>query len=197
VVAQEANDGKNEARRDASVTNRDFAGLLARLPRSVSPRQLERDLGARVADADDEDGAVSQLGRVAVRRGVELVDPRVELAGEGGNLGRPVRARGDDHVVRLEPLCSRVHDVAVARSGKTLDAHAGANGQFEARRVGLQVVTHLVLRREPPAPPRKTHPRQAVVLRRREQAKRVPTLTPRVADPIVRIEDQEGQASLL
>ena len=71
-----------------------------------------------------------------------------------------------------------------------------ADGQLEARRVGLEVVAHLVLRREVVARRRELHPDQAVELGGREQAQRVPALAPGVADALGRVQDHEAQAAL-
>jgi hypothetical protein len=46
--------------------------------------ELVGDLRSRVADADDEDAAVTELLRGAVLARVELDDPRIELGREVG-----------------------------------------------------------------------------------------------------------------
>ena len=72
-------------------------------PCPMASRDVERDLRAGVARADDEDVAVLELAGVPVVARVELTDRRIELAGEGGDARLVVRAGRDDDLVRLEP----------------------------------------------------------------------------------------------
>src|SRR5437867_10215738 len=122
---------------------------------------------------------------------MHLHDARIELARERWDPRSPVRARSDDDVVGLEPLSGGFHEVAVAHSGNATDADAGANVEAETRRVCLEIVAHLVLRRERPARGGKAQAGQSVVPRGREQAEGVPARTPGFADPLVRVQDHE------
>ena len=65
---------------------------------------------------------------------------------------------------------------------QAIDLDAGAHRQLEVLRVGLEVVRHLVLRRKAEGRRREWQPDQPVVLGGREQAQRVPSLAPGVAD---------------
>ena len=77
-------------------------------------RDLQRDVGARVPDADDEHATVPQLRRVPVLAGVQLDDRRIEVGRERRDPRVPVRARRHDDVRRLERAIAGGHDVAVA-----------------------------------------------------------------------------------
>ena len=100
-----------------------------------------------MARADDEHRPVLQLRQVAVVVGVKLGDARIELARELGRV-RPLEdARGDDDVVGLEAPVAGGRDVAAVLLRQRLDGRAAADRELEARRVRLEVVAHLVLRR--------------------------------------------------
>ncbi len=122
---------------------------------------------------------------------MQLHDPRIELGREVRSLWNPVRSGRDDHVLRLEAKVARGDDEAAVDLGEPVDADARSHGKVEARGVRLQVVGQLVLRRERPGGCRDRHAGQAAEARGGEKAKRVPTLAPGVADPLVRVEDHE------
>ncbi len=65
------------------------------------------------------------------------------------------------------------------------------------RRVGLEVVGHLVRRRVRRALRREPKPGKPVVARRRVEPERVPALPPGIADALARVEDHERPAVLL
>ena len=61
----------------------------AREPRPVAAAHFHRDVGSRVAGADEENVALAQLGRLAVLAGVHLHDARIELGAKSGTVGLP------------------------------------------------------------------------------------------------------------
>jgi hypothetical protein len=122
---------------------------------------------------------------------VELGDARIELARELGRV-RPLEdAGGDDDVVGLEAADAGPRDVTAVLLRQLVHGRAAADRKLEARRVRLEVVAHLVLRRVRRARRRERHPRQPVAKRRRVEPERVPAVAPRVADPLARVEDDE------
>ena len=62
-------------------------GVAAGEPDAMAARDLHRDLGARVAGADNQHAALAQLRRVAVVARMQLDDRRVELARKRGERG--------------------------------------------------------------------------------------------------------------
>ena len=93
-----------DERREAPVgVERELADVGANQPCPMAGRDVERDLRARVARADDEDGAVLELARVPVVARMELADGRIELAGERGDARLVVGAGRDDDLIGLEP----------------------------------------------------------------------------------------------
>ena len=142
--------------------HRELAGVRAREDDIVRRRRLVGDVRARVARADDEHRPVLELRQVAVVARVELGDARVELARELGRV-RPLEdAGGDDDVVGLEaPVAGGRHVAAVLLRRAPSTAVPLRTGQLEARRVRLQVVGHLVLRRVRGAPRRERASRAA------------------------------------
>ena len=173
----------------------DAEGHVARLvpgqPRRAFLRELERDLGARVADPNDEDGAFRELRRVAVFERVELTNRRIELRGERRDLRLLEVRHGDHHVVRLEGLVPRGHDEPFTSPREAVDARARADRQVESRRVRLEIVGHLVLRGRVAPRCGESHPGQRAVSGGGEQDERIPSVAPRVTDPRVSVEDDE------
>ena len=159
----------------------------------MGARQLERDLGARVARPHDEDAAVPELRRVAVLAGVQLDDGRIELLRECRPPGSLPVGHRDHDVVGLEPPIAGGQDEPVAVLREPVDLDTGLHGELKPRGVGLQVVRHLVLRGERVARGGEGHPVKPVVAGGREQAQRVPSASPRIADPLVGVEDHEGE----
>src|SRR5262249_43745394 len=58
--------GEDEASGQAVDAERDVAGVASGEPRRATADGLERDLGAGISGADDEDGSVLELRRIAV-----------------------------------------------------------------------------------------------------------------------------------
>ena len=73
---------------------------------------------------------------------------------------------------------------------------AFSDGKLEPGGVGLDVIRHLAARRIAPAGRRKRPARQAVPASRAEQLQRIPAASPLVADPVVRVHDEERPAAL-
>src|SRR5204862_3088783 len=91
---------------------RQVARIAAGEPHSAVARQLERDLRAGVAGADDEHRPVGEIEWRAVVARVELMDALVESCRDGGNV-RPLEwSRRDDDVVGLERSVVGVQDPA-------------------------------------------------------------------------------------
>ena len=97
---------------------------------------------------------VAQLRRVAVLARVQLHDPRVELARRTpGPSG--VRCAPDATTTwsaSNATVAGRRRRTARRPAREPIDADAGAHRQVEALGVGLEVVAHLVLRRERTSP---------------------------------------------
>ena len=162
---------------------------------AAAARRVERDLGPRVAAADDQDVAVLELLRVAIGGGMQLDDGGVE---SGGVVGHPraLPASDRDHdVVGQQTALARRHDESGPVARHAVHVHAEPHRQLEAGRVRLEVVRHRLLRRVRVPWSGEAHPGEPVVPRRREQAQRVPAAAPGVADPIAGVEDHERQAT--
>ena len=109
-------------------------------------------------------------------------------------MGDLLATGGHDDVGRLPALVTGADHVPVALPPEPVHPNAGADRQLESAGVRVKVVGHLVLGREGQAVPGERHPRKAVELGRGEQAQRVPPLPPGIADPLVRVEDDEVAA---
>jgi hypothetical protein len=76
----------------------------------VRRAQLQRDLVSGVPAADDQDGALGKLGRVAVSGAVQLAHVGAERRREGRRARRLERAgRDDDLVGGVRPLAGVDH----------------------------------------------------------------------------------------
>ena len=138
----------SQARGESVDAKRNVAGVAPRQPDLVTPREIERDLRARVTRADDQHAAVPQLARVPVVLGVKLNDVAAQLARERRNPRGLVAGHGDHDLGGLDGAAVGLDAVAVTGSRQAIDARAGSDRQLEARDVRLQVVGHLVLGRE-------------------------------------------------
>ena len=117
---------------NVSMRNGTWPASVPGQPRRCVLRELQGDLGAGVADADDEDGAVRELRRVAVFERVELTNRRIEIRGERRDL-RLLEVRHRDHdVVRLEGLlpCGHHEPFTVARRGRRRACSCGRAGRI-------------------------------------------------------------------
>ena len=183
-----------------STTALDRRGKLARVRTRqddlVPRRGLEGDVRARVARADDEDGAFLELREVAVVARVELGDVGIERAREVGHVGPLEDACRHDDVVGFELQVACGRHVAAVLLCEPVDGDPTAHGQLEAGRVGLQVVGHLVLRRVRGRLRREAHAGQAVPACGRIEPQRVPARPPAVAEALAGVEDHERPALL-
>ena len=132
------------------------AAIASRRPVMRPDRQIDLaarllefvgDLHARRACADNEDGALGQLLRIAIRAGVNLVDA-CAVGHDGGN-DRPLKRSGcGDDEARLDGSVRCLHaetrSAAVPPHRGHLDA--GADRRVDLLRVGDEVVGDLVLR---------------------------------------------------
>ena len=135
-----------------------------------------------------------ELRGIPVLAGVELDDAWVELIGECRPPGLLVASHRHNDVVRLEAPVARLDHEAGAVSRQPVDTDAGPDR-------GARSVPRTRPGSRPPRPWWRTrrgrtgegHARQGVVAGGREEAKRVPAPAPRVADSLVRVQDQEGK----
>ena len=89
-----------------------------------------------------------QLGGVPIAAGVELEDARVELTPERRHPRDLMGCHGHYYVFSLEESLARLDYEVAPVSGQPVYPDAGSNRKLEPRRVGLEVVAHLVLGRE-------------------------------------------------
>ena len=158
---------------------------------------LERDVGAGVREADDEDGARAELGRVAVVVRVQLPDRRIELGGEGRDVGLPERPGRDDDLACGKAFAVRGrHDEAAVDRLDAIDARPTPDGQVEPSGVRLEVVGHLATCRPVGRRRGEAHAGERVVAGWAVEPERVPAVPPVVADPRVGVEDRERQPAL-
>ncbi len=166
---------------------------------SMGRGSLVGDVGAGMADADDEDGAFGELRLIPVVARVELPDARIEGVREVGDVGLVKGPGGDDHLGRLEPSVTRDHREAAvgsARRDHAVDMGRADHREVESRRIGFEVIAKLVPGRVVIGRRRETHAGEPVGPRGAVQAKRIPVLPPMVTDPWIGIEDGEPEATL-
>ena len=132
---------------------------------------------------------------VADIAGVKLEDARVELVGELRNARRVKGPGRDDDIAGFQPELAGDHDEPVFLLQDRVDFHARTDGKVEGRRVGFEIVGQFILGGVNVLRRRKGHSGKRIVWGRREKPKRIPTLTPGVADPFARVEDHERQTS--
>ena len=99
---------EDEPGRCALDAEGDVTGLLPGEPGRVALDHLDRDLGARVPDSDDEHRSCAKLRRVPVLARMELDDARVELVHEGRHPGNLLASHRHDHVLCLEAPVARL-----------------------------------------------------------------------------------------
>ena len=167
--------------------------------RPMGRRRFVGDVGPGVAHADDEDRSVGELRGFAVLARVELPDRSVELTRDRRDLGDRERAGRDDHLPRPESAVAGDGDEIVAAVVDPHQAiHARRRSDWQPHRGGirLDVVRHLATGGVAPAGRRERHPRQAVPACRAEQPERLVATPPLIADPFVRVQDEEGPTQL-
>src|SRR5262249_49792477 len=104
-----------------------------------------------------------------------------------------IRGHRDDDVFGFEGVVAGGDEIPVALSGQAVDLYAAADGKLESLCVRIEVIAHLVFRRKAVSGRRERHAVEAVELRPREEAERIPSHTPGVADSLVRVEDDKGK----
>jgi hypothetical protein len=176
--------------------DRDVPGVVARQVGRACGCEVHRDVGAGVAWTDDQHRPVLELGGVAVLARVQLDRARVEVGREVGDARALEGAGGDHDVAGLDGPGRGVGDEVPVDRGEALDARAGADLDARLLGVGLEVVGHLVLGREAVARVGEREAREAVVGRRGEDPQRVPALAPGVADALVGVDDDGGDAAV-
>ena len=174
----------------------DVAALLPREPRRVLLRPLDGDLGAGVPDSDDEHRPSWSCEGFRYSPEWSWTMRGSSSCANAGTRGTWWLRHRYDHVVSLEPPVARLDDEAAAVPRQPVHPDAGSNREPEPCRVRLEVVGHLVLGGEHVRRAGEGHARQGVVAGGREEAKRVPPLPPGVADPLVGVEDDEGEIPL-
>ena len=126
---------------------------------------------------------------------MQLDDAGIERLREWRRAPCLVRGHGDHDVIGLHAPVAGVHDIPRAVAPHAIDLDTGVHGQVEVLRVGLEVIRHLVLRRKTEGWRREWQTDEPVVLGGREQAQRVPSLTPGVADARIGLENHKRQSS--
>ncbi len=177
---------------DAPAVAGEGTGVAAGQPGAGTGRELQRDLGARVAGPDDEHRTVAQLAGVAIGAGVQLPDGRIDPLGERGHPGGGIRPGGDHDVAGLQAPRAGCDPVPGAVPRRLLHLHPEPNGEREAGRVGLQLIGHLVLGRCVLPARRERHPRQAVEAARWEQPQGGPPFAPAVAEAVLGVQDHKA-----
>jgi hypothetical protein len=133
------------------------AAITARDPRAATDgevhlttgvQQLVGDLAARLAAADDEDAAVGQLLRAAVRARVQLEHVRGDALGERRRRRALVGARGHNDVGGLERVAIELQPKPCPRDAQPPDLHTGAHRRRDRGGVAVEVRDRLLERGE-------------------------------------------------
>ncbi len=135
----------NVPRPGAVDAERNPTRLRSRKPRRVGPRDIDGNLRARVAHADDKYAAFLKLVDTAVRNGVQLDDVLGKTGRDGWRPRNLVAAHRHDYVCGLEPLVARIKNEPIPGARQALDPNPGLHGKFEPRRVGLEVIRDFIL----------------------------------------------------
>jgi len=77
-------------------------GLLSGQPSRMRARDLDRDVGSRIAQADDQNVSLFKLTNIPINVGVQLPNMRVQIFCEGGQTGPLIVGHGDDYICCLE-----------------------------------------------------------------------------------------------
>jgi hypothetical protein len=163
----------------------------------VRSGQVHRDLGARIAGADQQHRAVRKLGGVPVFVRVHLENLLVQIVGEGRQARLLIACRCDNHAVRLIDAVRGFQAEAAVRLVQPPDRLVHLHRQVELRGICFEVVRHLVLGREGVLVRREAIAVERVELRRGEEAQRVPAVAPDVANAGRTLKDDMVDASPL
>ena len=198
VEAKEAHHGQDVACRRPAVPDRKLAAGLARHGGGMGPADFEADFRSGVAQPHHQDRARLQLVRVEVVAGVQLDDGGLQLRGEA----RAFLAPGLQPVATTTLRASQRWPLEAATNRSASRHSRSTRMPFRTGRSKRGGVPFKVVRRARPwwgrtAVAGKRHPRQAVVLGRREDPERVPPLAPGVAGSRIRVQDQEFPVLLL
>src|SRR5207253_10056277 len=136
---------EDHAAASALDRRRNLAGVATRQHYLVPRDGLVGDVRARVTCAHHENPAVLELPQVAVGARMDLRDLGAELVRERWDERLLEDAGGDDDRLRLDPRSAGVSHEAAAFLRQRLDTGSEPDGQLEARRIGLEIVRHLVL----------------------------------------------------
>lgn len=157
--------------------------------------QFAGNLAPRIARADHQHRSGRQAGGVAVFRGVQLGDCRVEAACDGWDH-RPVeRAGRDHHLGRGVPPATGGDRVTTERSGHAGDLGAQPDRQVHLPGVPVEVVGDRLLARVVVGAGRERQPGQAVESAGGEQHQGVPALPPGVAHTVAGVQQDGLQAA--
>src|SRR5437763_14886753 len=99
-----------------------------------------------MAGPDDEHRALLSLLRIPVGARVELRDRGIQLTREGRNVRLLEDPGCNDDRLRLDARFAGADDEPAVLLGQGRDGGPEPYGKLEMRRVGLEVVRHLVLR---------------------------------------------------
>ena len=197
VAPREEQDREEGVHRAGLEPGRDRAAVATGEDGRVGGCHLEGDVRPGVARPDDEHRAGVQLPGPAVLARVELEDRRVELCGDGRDVGGAAeRARGDDHVVAEVAAAVGREDVAAPGAAEALHPGVQHDRHVEPAGVVLQVGGDVLLAREGPPRRGEGRPGQAVVLRGGVEGEGVPLAPPLVPDAAAGLEDDERAAAL-
>ncbi len=160
--------------------------------------EIERDLGSRVAHADDERRSTAQVGAVAIVAAVHDGERRIGAPRPVGNHGSPVHAGREDHVAREEAAAvARVDAPSIAVTGHRADLDAEARRDRECPRIVLEIGDDLRPRHVAQRIGRERAPRQVGELADRMQVQPVVVGTPRAADLAAALQHGTGEAERL
>src|ERR1051325_1407382 len=124
---------------------------------------------------------------------MELDNSRIEIASKRRNTRHLIIRHGHDDVFRLEPLAPGRHDEPIAFLPKPIDLGSISYRQHKTLRIVRQLSSHLILRGKAVAARRESQARESGVTRGIEEPKRVPTVPPRITNPLVCIQNQKRQ----
>src|SRR5215475_279246 len=126
----------------------------------------------------------------------------MQLGGGGGKCSSELRDPGplvfphrNDDLCGFELLTAGADDVTPAPLEEPLDADAATHRQSKACGIRLEIARHLVLGRKVVARRGKWHSVESVEPSGREQPQRVPAASPRIADSLIGIQDDEPNAT--